>query len=247
MSEPSGKVFSGKGALVTGGSRGIGRAIVERLTADGAEVVFTYRGNAESAKEVAAATGAHAVQADQASRADLDRLFATAEELLPGLDILVANAAETGLGLIADVTDESYERVFAVNARSAFLAIQWAGRVMRDGGRIINISTLNTRVPGPGISLYAASKAAVEQFTKVAARELGGRGITANIVSPGATDTDMLRAGNPPEALEQVPAMTALRRLGQPDDIAAVVAFLAGPDGRWITGQNLLAAGGLHL
>ncbi|MEV1249461.1 SDR family oxidoreductase [Nonomuraea sp. NPDC050022] len=233
--------------MVTGGSRGIGRAIVERLTSDGAEVVFTYRGNAESAKEVAAATGAHAVQADQASRADLDRLFATAEELLPGLDILVANAAETGQGLIADVTDESYERVFTVNARSVFLAIQWAGRVMRDGGRIINISTLNTRVPGPGISLYAGSKAAVEQFTKVAARELGGRGITANIVSPGATDTDMLHGSNAPEALEQIPAMTALRRLGQPDDIAAVVAFLAGPDGRWITGQNLLAAGGLLL
>jgi 3-oxoacyl-[acyl-carrier protein] reductase len=239
--------FSGKGALVTGGSRGIGRAIVERLAGDGADVIFTYRSDSAAAKQVAAATGAHAVQADQGDRADLDRLFAEAEERLPGLDILVANAAETGKGLIADITDESYERVFAVNARSAFLAIQWAGRVMRDGGRIITLSTLNTRVPGQGISLYAGSKAAVEQFTKVAARELGGRGITANIVSPGATDTDMLRDSNPPEALQQMPGLTALQRLGQPDDIAAVVAFLAGPDGRWITGQNLPATGGLFI
>ena len=239
--------FTGKGALVTGGSRGIGRAIVERLAGDGADVIFTYRSDAEAAKQVAAATGAQAVQADQGDRADLDRLFAEAEQRLPGLDILVGNAAEGGQGLIADVTDDSYERVFAVNARSAFLAIQWAGRVMRDGGRIINISTLNTRVPAQGISLYAASKAAVEQFTKVAARELGGRGITANSVSPGATDTEMLHNSNPPEALERVPGFTALQRLGQPGDIAAVVAFLAGPDGRWITGQNLLATGGMLL
>jgi 3-oxoacyl-[acyl-carrier protein] reductase len=238
-------VFSGKGALVTGGARGIGRAVVERLRADGAEVVFSYRGDAEAAGRVADETGAVAVRADQGSREALDRLFAEAEKVLPGVDIVVSNAAEGGQGLIADVTDETYERVFAVNARATFLAIQWAARVMRDDGRIINISTLNTAVPAQGIALYAASKAAVEQFAKVAARELGGRGITANVVSPGATDTAMLHASNTPESLEQIPAFTALQRLGRPDDIAAVVAFLAGPDGRWITGQNLLATGGM--
>jgi 3-oxoacyl-[acyl-carrier protein] reductase len=240
-------VFSGKGALVTGGARGIGRAVVERLRADGAEVVFSYRGDAEAAGRVAGETGAVAVRADQGSREALDRLFAEAEKVLPGVDIVVNNAAEGGQGLIADVTDETYERVFAVNARATFLAIQWAARVMRDDGRIINISTLNTAVPAQGIALYAASKAAVEQFAKVAARELGGRGITANVVSPGATDTDMLHASNTPESLQQVPAFTALQRLGRPDDIAAVVAFLAGPDGRWITGQNILATGGMLL
>ncbi|NUW35874.1 SDR family oxidoreductase [Nonomuraea sp. SMC257] len=239
--------LSGKGALVTGGSRGIGRAIVERLRADGAEVVFSYHSNAEAAARVAERTGAHAVQADQGSRDDLERLFAEAEKLLPGVDIVVNNAAMTGQGLLAEVTDETYERVFAVNTRATFLALQWAARVMRDGGRIINISTLNTAMAAPGVGLYAASKAAVEQLAKVAARELGPRGITANTVSPGATDTDLLRASNPPEALGRATALTALGRLGRPDDIASVVAFLAGPDGGWITGQNLLATGGLML
>lgn len=240
-------VLSGKGALVTGGSRGIGRAVVERLTADGAEVVFSYRGSAEAAARVAELTGALAVQADQARKEDLERLFGAAEQRLPGVDIVVMNAAEGGSGLLAEVAEETYERVFAVNARAVFLALRWASGVMRDGGRIVNVSTLNTAIAAPGVGLYAASKAAAEQFVKVAARELGGRGITANTVSPGATDTDMLHAANTPEALARVPAFTALGRIGRPDDIASVVAFLAGPDGRWVTGQNILATGGMIL
>lgn len=241
-------VLSGKGALVTGGSRGIGRAIVERLTTDGAEVVFCYQSSAEAAEQVAKETGAHAVRADLGNEEDLERLFAEAEARLPGVDILVNNAATAqGQKLIADVTDEDYERVFAINTRAVFLAIQWAGRVMRDGGRIVNVSSLNTQVPAPTLALYCASKAAMEQFAKVAARELGGRGITANTVSSGATDTDMLRGANPPEALELIPAYTALGRLGRPDDIAAVVALLARPDARWVTGQNVLATGGLFV
>jgi 3-oxoacyl-[acyl-carrier protein] reductase len=125
--------------------------------------------------------------------------------------------------------------------------MQRAEPLLRDGGRIISISTLNTAVPVPGIALYCASKAALEQFTKVAARELGPRGITVNTVSPGATDTDLLRSSNPPEALERLPPLTALGRLGTPSDIADVVAFLAGLDARWITGQNIQATGGLIL
>ncbi|MEQ4720401.1 SDR family oxidoreductase [Nonomuraea sp. B19D2] len=239
-------ILSGKGALVTGGSRGIGKAIVERLTSDGAEVVFCYERSAEAAEQVAKETGAHAVQADLGGKEDLARLFSAAESRLPGLDILVNNAAAVlGQKLMAEITDEEYERVFAVNTRSVFLAMQWAARVMRDGGRIVNISTLNTQVPAPALSLYCGSKAAIEQFAKVAARELGERGITVNAVSSGATDTDMLRGTNPPESLAQTAAFTALQRLGQPDDIASVVAFLAGPDSRWITGQNLIASGGL--
>lgn len=240
-------VLTGKGALVTGGSRGIGRAVVERLAADGAAVVFGYRRDERAAAQVAGATGAVAVRADLASEQDVRRLLATAEERLPGVDILVNNAAETGQAPIADVTPELYERVFAVNVRAVFLAVQWAGRVMRDGGRIVNVSTLNTRMPASASALYQASKAAAEQFAKVAARELGGRGITANNVLPGATDTGMLRAANPPEALATVPSYTALQRLGRPEDVAAVVAFLAGPDGGWVTGESIRATGGLVL
>jgi len=239
-------VLSGKGALVTGGSRGIGKAIVERLRQDGAEVVFCYEHSEEAAQQVAKETGALAVRADLGSAEDLRRLFAEAEARLPGVDIVVNNAATTaGSKPIVDITDEDYERAFSVNTRAVFLATQWAARVMRDGGRIITISTVNTRVPAPALTLYCGSKGAVEQFAKVAARELGGRGITVNVVSAGATDTDMLRDSNPPEALAQTPAFTALQRRGRPDDIAAVVAFLAGPDGRWVTGQNVLASGGL--
>ncbi|WP_214325532.1 SDR family oxidoreductase [Nonomuraea sediminis] len=237
--------LDGKGALVTGGSRGIGRAIVERLAADGATVMFSFRSDERAAEEVATGTGALAVRGDQGSAEDLRRLFAEAEKRLPSIDVLVNNAAEGGLAALADITEESFERVMAVNVRATLLAIQWAGRVMRDGGRIVNLSTVNTMVPAPGTMLYAGSKGAIEQFTKVAARELGGRGITVNTVSPGATDTDLLRSSNPPEALERSAAFTALGRLGRPDDVAAVVAFLAGPDGRWMTGQNLLASGGM--
>ncbi|MGP3915701.1 SDR family oxidoreductase [Nonomuraea sp. 10N515B] len=264
-------VLSGKGALVTGGSRGIGKAIVERLREDGAEVVFCYEHSEEAARQVAKETGAQAVRADLGGKDDLQRLFAEAEARLPGLDILINNAATTaGQKPMAEVTDEDYERAFAVNTRAVFLAMQCAARTMRDGGRIVNISTLNTQVPAPALALYCGSKGAIEQFAKVAARELGGRGITVNVVSSGAllmvalargsaghascrsppqarrsVDTDMLRNANPPEALAQTQAFTALQRLGRPEDIAAVVAFLAGPDGRWVTGHNLLASGGL--
>jgi 3-oxoacyl-[acyl-carrier protein] reductase len=133
----------------------------------------------------------------------------------------------------------------AVNATSVFRAIRYAARHMRDGGRIITVSTLNTYRPAPGGALYVGSKGAVEQFTAVAARELGARGITANVVSPGATDTELLRSTNPPAALELAARMSPFGRLGQPADVADVIAFLAGPDGRWLTGQNLHATGGI--
>src|SRR5690606_34340520 len=146
--------------------------------------------------------------------------------------------------LLVDLTEEAYDRVMAVNAKAVFLALRYAARHMRDGGRIINISTLNTVLPSAGLTAYAGSKGAVEQFTAVAARELGGRGITVNTVSPGATDTDLLRSSNTPEGLERVARMTPLGRLGTPADVADVVAFLASPDSRWITGQSRAASGG---
>jgi 3-oxoacyl-[acyl-carrier protein] reductase len=239
--------LDGKGALVTGGSRGIGRAIVKRLAADGATVVFSYLNNSAAAESVIAETGgrAFAVQADQGSLEDLRRMAGQAEKYLDGLDIVVINAAGGKSGPIEDVTEEHYDRYMAVNAKGPFFLIKHAGRALRDGGRIISISTLNTHMRAPGASLYIGAKGALENFTVVAALEFGGRGITANIVSPGATDTELLRESNPGDTFEGTVAQTALKRLGRPDDIASVVAFLAGPDSGWLTGQNLIASGGL--
>jgi 3-oxoacyl-[acyl-carrier protein] reductase len=237
--------LAGKTAVVTGGSRGIGQAIVRRLARDGARVVFSYRRNRAAAVTLAREVGdSVAVRVDQADLASLEVLF---EPVADGLDILVNNAAISALFPISDITPELFDRVMAVNARFPLLAMRKAESLMRDGGRIINVSTLNTLVPAPGIALYCASKAALEQFTKVAAREFGPRGITVNTVSPGPTDTERLRADNPPDALGRTVTLTALGRLGQPADIADVVAFLAGPDARWITGQNIQATGGLLL
>ena len=235
--------LAGKTAVVTGGSRGIGRAIVRRLAADGARVVFSYRQDKAAADALEREVGnAVAVRADQEDPASLDVLF---EPVADGLDILVNNAAINPHAPIRDITPELFDRAMAVNAKFPLLAMRKAEPLLRDDGRIISISTLNTAVPGPGIALYCASKAALEQFTKVAAREFGPRGITVNIVSPGATDTDLLRAANSPEALELAATSTPLGRLGAPADIADVVAFLASPDARWITGQNIQATGGL--
>ncbi|MGW7351985.1 SDR family oxidoreductase [Streptomyces sp. Z26] len=245
--------FSGKGAVVTGGTRGIGRAIVERLAAEGATVVFNYAHSAEAAADVERAVGggpggskAYGIRVDLARRGAAAELMAAADEMLDGLDILVNNAAAEFTPTSLAATDEElYDAAMEVNARSTFLTMRHAARTMRDNGRVINISTLNTTRPAPGTAAYAASKGAVEQLTKVAATELGPRGITVNAVCPGATDTDLLRGTNPAESLEQVARLTPLRRLGQPDDIASVVALLAGPDGRWLTGQLVHATGGI--
>jgi 3-oxoacyl-[acyl-carrier protein] reductase len=243
--------LDGKGAVVTGGSRGIGRAIVQRLAADGATVVFNFARGTEAAAQVEQAVRdaggrSRGIQADLTDPDAAGRLMAAADEYLDGLDILVNNAAlEFTPAHIADTTAEAYDAAMAVNARAPFLTVRHAARTMRDGGRIINMSTLNTTRSAPGSLPYAASKGALEQLTKVAALELSGRGITVNAVAPGATDTDGLRHANPAESLAEVAQLTPLGRLGEPADIAAVVAFLAGPDGRWITGQVILASGGL--
>jgi 3-oxoacyl-[acyl-carrier protein] reductase len=243
-------VLSGKGAVVTGGSRGIGRAIVRRLAADGATVVFSYLENKEAAAqvtaEVAAAGGtAHAVRADQGSVAAVAELFGEASRRLPGLDIVVCNAAAGMPKPIDEVTEDDFDRDMATDAKGPFFVIQHAGRMLRDGGRIIAISTMSTRLHNPVVALYTGAKGALENFTKVAAVAYGARGITANIISPGATRTQSLYDANPDDDFSETIELTALRRLGEPEDIAAVVAFLAGPDGAWITGQNIAADGGI--
>ena len=236
---------------MTGGSRGIGAATVRRLAADGATVVFSYvrdHASAASVEQSVRESGgqAMAVRIDLADDDAVVELMDFADGHFEGLDILVNNAAlQFEPAPISETADETFDAVMTVNARAVFRAIRHAAREMRDHGRIINISTLNTVRPAPGNAPYAASKGAVEQLTKVAAVELGERGITMNAVAPGATDTDLLRAANPEDALDRIARLTPMRRLGRPEDIADLVALLTYPSSRWVTGQIIGANGGL--
>jgi 3-oxoacyl-[acyl-carrier protein] reductase len=237
--------LEGRIALVTGGSRGIGRAIVERLAAEGARVYFTCRtdpGRTDPGRTDPGRTDAVGIRTDHE---DIDSVRTMFAAVGTRLDILVNNAAVNPATPLDTVTADEFDRVLTVNTKVPLLAMRAAAERMGPGGRIVNLSTLNTVVPAPGRLLYTMSKGALEQATAVAARELGPRGITVNTVSPGAVDTDMLRAANNAEALAQTAAFTALQRLGKPNDIAAIVTWLAGPDAGWITGQNIRATGGL--
>jgi 3-oxoacyl-[acyl-carrier protein] reductase len=238
--------LEGKVALVTGASRGIGRAIALRLARDGATIAATYTANEHKAHETVRAIDqeggtALALRADVRQVTDVRRLFDEVEQRLGALDIVVANAGVALRRPLVETTDAEFEMVMAVNVRGTFLCLREAARRVRDGGRIITISSNLTTAPMAGQAVYAASKAAVEQLTAVLARELGTRGVTVNAVAPGPTETDML----PDDARAIVPRLTALGCLGQPADIADVVAFLASGDARWITGQTILVTGGL--
>lgn len=239
--------LAGKVAIVTGASRGIGRAIAERLAADGATVAITYVANADKAEEVVAAiagAGGQAcpIRADIGKAADVRRLFDETIAQFGRLDILVNNAGNGLFKPFAAVTEEEFDAVFDVNARGTFLMLREAATRIADGGRIVNISTAGTVTSAPGAGVYTASKAAVEQFTLALAKELGGRRVTVNTVSPGSTETEGFIA--PDELKAQWVAMTPLGRLGRPEDVAAVVAMVVSEDGHWLTGQNIRAAGG---
>jgi 3-oxoacyl-[acyl-carrier protein] reductase len=240
--------LGGKVALVTGGSRGIGRAIARRLAADGADVALTYASAGAQAlavvAEVEAAGGRGlALQADsadpQAAAGAVERTVAE----FGRLDILVSNAGIAALGPLEEVTLEQLDRTLAIHVRAAFLGAQAAARHLGEGGRIISIgSCLAERVPWPGITLYAMSKAALIGLTKGLARDLGARGVTANLVHPGPIDTDMNPADGPGADAER--ALLVSGEFGRADDIAATVAHLAGPGGRFITGAAIAVDGG---
>jgi len=246
------KPLEGKTALITGASRGIGRAIALRLGSDGAAVAVNYVGNEDAAAEAVEEIGknggnAVALQGDVRRTEDVRRLFDETEKAFGKLDILVNNA---GVALekttpIAETTDERYDRLFAVNARGTFMPLREAARRIADGGRIVNISTTIIRMALPGYAVYAGTKAAVEMFTRILSKELEGRGITVNAVAPGPVETDLFNTGKTEEVKQRMADMAPLKRLGQPEDIARVVAFLASGEGEWINGQILYANGGM--
>lgn len=237
----------GKTALVTGGSRGIGAAIARRLGAEGASVAINCRQNSETAQRLAQdiqANGARAtvIVGDITEAGSASALFSATEAHLGPVDILINNAGVFEITPFMALTEEGYDSVFAITKAVYFLMAE-AGRRLQDGGRIISMSTGLTRNWAPGAAAYAGSKAAIEVFTRSLSRELGARGITVNSVLPGVTETDMT-AGFPEERLRAAAAQTAFGRLGQPGDIADVVAFLASDESRWITGQSIVANGG---
>ena len=241
--------LQGKVALVTGASRGIGRAIAVRLGQDGAAVIVNYSGNHEAAREtvsaIEAASGrALAVQGDVGKVGDIQRLFDAAFEHFGRLDILVNNAGVMFNKPVAEVTEEEYDRIFAVNVKGTFFACQQAAKRMADGGRIINFSSSTTAMMLPTYGTYVATKGAVEQLTHILAKELGSRGITVNVISPGPTDTELFKQGKSEQDIQRFAQLAALGRLGQPEDIADVVALLVSDDANWITGQNIRANGG---
>jgi 3-oxoacyl-[acyl-carrier protein] reductase len=238
-------------AIVTGASRGIGAAIARRLAADGYAVVVNYAGSAAEAGAVVGAIEevggqALAVQADIADSAAVRALFDAAIERFGRVDVLVNNAGimPPALPHLADTDDATFARLVAVNLQGTFNTLREAAGRLQHGGRIVNLSTSLVGMLLPGYAVYAATKAAVETMTAILAKELRGKGILVNAVAPGPTATDLFLNGKTDEQVERLAKMAPLERLGQPDDIAAAVAFLVQPGG-WVNGQTVRANGGV--
>lgn len=236
-------------ALVSGGGTGIGRATCLRLARDGLRIVVGYShsdaGAAKTVRDIEAAGGeAFAQRVDIREEGEVQAFFAAAKERYGRVDVVINNAGIGHMKSFAKIEMSAYDQLFAVNARGTFMMCREAARVIEDHGRIINLSSGITVANSEGMALYAGSKAALEAFAKVLARELAPRGITVNIVSPGMTDTPMLEGGDADMLRKVGASLAAMKRLGQPEDIADGIAALVSPDGRWITGQNIHIDGG---
>lgn len=240
------KSLSGKVAIVTGASNGIGRAIAERLAEEGVIVVVNFSTSSEKAQQVVVGIQAKggkalAVQADMSRVADARRLVTDTVKQFNRLDILVNNAGRFMPKPLEETTEEDFDGVIALNAKGPYFTMQEASRVLKDGGRIVNISTGGTHLHFPGATAYLGSKAALEQYTKGLAQELAAKGITVNTVSPGFTETGMMTE----EYRQMGIQLTPMKRLGVPKDIADVVAFVVSEEARWLTGQTIQVGGGI--
>ncbi len=251
--------LDGKTALVSGGGRGIGRGIALKLASAGALVAVNYAGNAEAAEQtvrdiVAAGGKAFPLQARLGAISEINKLAAALGDELKtrtgsdGLDILVNNIGGAGPGNTANTSEELYDWTFSNNVRSPFFLTQSLLPTIRDEGRIINISSSTTRSPSTSFIAYSMSKKALEQFTLILAKELGGRRITVNSVAPGYVETPAVADTlNDPAMVQAIKNMTLFERIGQPEDIADMVHALVGPAGRWVTGQNIEVSGGFRM
>ena len=236
-------------AIVTGGSRGIGRAICQRLAADGFAVVVNYAGNTAKADETVKSIEfnggrAIAIQADVANQQDVERLFADTEQTFGRVDVVVNSAGIMPTAKISRDSLDDFDRVIATNLRGTFLIMAQAAQSLKEGGRIIALSSSVLAKSFPGYGPYIASKAGVEGLVHVLANELRGRMITVNAVAPGPVGTELFFKGKSEEQVEQIARLAPLERIGQPDEIAAAVSFLAGPDGGWVNSQVLRVNGG---
>lgn len=243
-------IHENRTALVTGASRGIGASIAERLAADGFNVIVNYAGNESAAHQVVemienAGGTAIAAQADVSDAAAVKRMFTSAEAAFGGIDIVVNNAGIMKLAPIADSDDSLFDSQVAINFKGTFNLMREAANRLRDGGAIVNLSTSIVGLKLETYGVYAATKAAVETMTGILAKELRGRSITVNTVAPGPTATELFLDGKPQEVVDRMSKMAPLERLGTPQDIANVVAFLARSDAAWVNGQTLRANGGI--
>lgn len=239
-----------RAAIVTGGSRGIGRAVSEKLASDGFSVVVNYVGNETAAAQtveaiVSAGGRAIAVQADVADENAVEALFTRTVSEFGGVDVVVNSAGRNALSPIIDLDLDALDALHRTNIRGPFVVARQAARTMRDGGSVVMLSTSVVGLQFPGYAGYAASKGAVEAMTLVFARELRGRDITVNSVAPGPTATEFFLEGKTDEQINHLAKQPPLERLGNPEDIANVIAFLAGPTGHWVNGQTVRANGGI--
>lgn len=242
--------LDGKVAIITGSSRGIGAGVAKALACAGVRVVINYIQNKSAAdalcNEIASAGGeCIAIQADVGNPAAVKQLFDTALERFQQIDFLVNNAGILLFKEIAEIQDDEFDRILTVNLKSVFYTLREAANRLADHGRVVNISSTVTRIMMPKYGAYAATKAGVEQLTRIFAREMGKRGITANAILPGPVDTELFRTGKTSADIERMATMSALGRIGTAEDVAQVVLFLVSDEAAWVNGQMIGVNGGI--